>query len=771
MAAAALAVIGCSSDGTDPDKNGNGGGTTVVDKCKAGAGGALGIDFKADFDISAQGQAVKANQTLVVATAGLTAGSSADTLFSVRNVATLISAKELRIDKIELAYAKPDGATDDGAPYECFVKLDGKEVPCKDAGVISVVPDGSAEGFCTTGTRTGVAEIIVRFHKQADNFVRLAVLTLTVANDAEFADGPFRAKLTTKLGTPRLKLSPEVVNFGTVKIGGSEPKKLSILNSGDAPLLVDKLEVALNAPKPIAIKIDDKTYQGGETVILDPPLEIAPQATAVVEVTFTPTGSAGYIDVIKVYSNDADSPHQAKLLGNQNVPCLKIIPAKTVNFGFVSLGTEGVRTLRLESCGSTKVSVTGLVLDKDKDKIFSMDTGSIGALGGKPVDAANPIVIEPNGFAEVQLKCSPEAEFTDSETGKPAPYTAVIGVSDDTIAPDKSVELSCWGTSTNCPTAIIVSLDGEEIVPQGSLTLSADQSFAGPSQQVAKFQWKVTKQPKGAAANHTFYPSASAPVVQFGAKTTNGTGNESITVNIAGEYVFELDVTDDAGNTACVQAVQPVLVVPDKAIHVELLWDTPGDIDKSDSGLGAGADMDLHFTHQSAQLSKLCTTPAEICPDGKACACQQDIDKDGKPDPYFQGLYDCFWYNSAPNWGNKDKSYDDNPSLDLDDTDGWGPENLNLANPENNVRYTVGVHYWDAHDYDKSIANVRIYILGQLKADLFSTALDQCDLWAVKHIDWPSGDLVDVVAGQTNGSITSKYFPNFSKSLGAVCSD
>lgn len=65
-----------------------------------------------------------------------------------------------------------------------------------------------------------------------------------------------------------------------------------------------------------------------------------------------------------------------------------------------------------------------------------------------------------------------------------------------------------------------------------------------------------------------------------------------------------------------------VVVVPEEAVHIELIWDTPGDADQTDEGPVAGADMDLHLAHPLASGA--------------------DLDCDGKPDPWFDTNFDCF---------------------------------------------------------------------------------------------------------------------------------
>ncbi|MCO4763153.1 MAG: hypothetical protein KC502_16670 [Myxococcales bacterium] len=758
----AIFAVACGTDGTgdEGDKN-------QVSACdKKGT-----IDQHADMQVFRDGQAVKSGNIVSVNAGGLAPGKTVDTAFSVQNPAQADVALELKVTGVSISYTKPDGASDSGKPFECLIAVGGGQYEDCDTADLGVVtpPDASAD-FCTTGTARKSLDIIVRFAKQDDEIVRRVTLTVFSQNDPQFKGKPFRVVLSTKVGAPAAKLNPEIVTFDVVKLGEVGEEKFGIFNAGEAPLLISQIDVTPNNGKPIEIEVDGKTYKGGTVVPFEPPLAIEPQKSEGVLVKFTATSGAKYQDVIHVHTNDKggtkkDGVHSIPILANNKVPCLKVVPASQVNFGFVPIGTTSVRKVTLESCGDSDVVLTDLNLTDDKEDVFKIDTKSITALGGKPVSKDNPITIKTNQLVTVDLVCSPEAELKDKD-GKPTPYTAKLGMADNTINPGKKLGLSCWGTKTNCPTPVIVSQDGEEIIPQQELNLIGAQSFAGPNQKVAKWKWTILKQPKG-SADHKFWPNANAPDVKFGAKTTKD-GNTVISVNIAGEYVFQLEVWDDASNENCVAAKQTVLVIPDEAIHVELLWDNPEDKDKLDTGLGNGADMDLHFAHPTASASKLCKKPPEMC-GGKACKCQDDLDGDGKADPWFHTLYDAFWFNASPNWGSLNPSVNDNPGLDLDDTDGWGPENLNLKTPEVNTTYRVGVHYWDAHGFGDATANVRIYILGVLKADMTSTPMGECDFWWVKDIEWPSGKLIDVAAGKTNGKYTKNYSPKFAKALGGKC--
>jgi hypothetical protein len=215
-------------------------------------------------------------------------------------------------------------------------------------------------------------------------------------------------------------------------------------------------------------------------------------------------------------------------------------------------------------------------------------------------------------------------------------------------------------------------------------------------------------------------------------------------VNVAGQYTFNLRVWDADGEQSCIDAEYIVQVNPDEAIHIELLWDTPNDPNQTDEGPEAGADLDLHFLHPFAT--------------------GQDVDGDGVLDGWFDQPFDCFWFNAHPNWGSLDPMVDDDPGLDRDDTDGAGPENVNLNIPEEGLTYRIGVHYWNDHGFGSSMATVRVYVYGELVFSASNVELVNHDLWEVATLEWLSGKVEPILgAGGTYKIIPNYQHPYFSE--------
>ena len=118
-----------------------------------------------------------------------------------------------------------------------------------------------------------------------------------------------------------------------------------------------------------------------------------------------------------------------------------------------------------------------------------------------------------------------------------------------------------------------------------------------------------------------------------------------------------------------------------------------------------------------------------------------DLDCDGEGDPWFQPTFDTFWLNPHPQWGSFNTTGDD-PNLDLDDTDGAGPENMNLKEPEGLpdklAVYDIGVHYWNDHGWGSSFPTVTIYILAQPYMAVKGPEMNTLDMWYVGKLNWPN---------------------------------
>ncbi|MFO0747511.1 MAG: hypothetical protein U1F43_17870 [Myxococcota bacterium] len=281
-----------------------------------------------------------------------------------------------------------------------------------------------------------------------------------------------------------------------------------------------------------------------------------------------------------------------------------------------------------------------------------------------------------------------------------------------------------------CPTARITIFEAPFAAPQTVLHLSGLGSMGDQGLALDKYLWSVDA-PSGSTSR--FYPTAHEPQPIFAA-------------NVAGTYRFHLRVVDERGVASCAVAEASIDIIPTSELHIELLWHTPGDLDETDTGADAthasvGSDLDLHLLHPGAT-------------DGP------DADDDGAVDGWFDPIFDTYWKLPRHFWGLP--GADDDPSLDRDDTDGAGPENLNIALPEDDVCYTVGVHAWDDWGFGPSDATVRIYVHGTLVFEPAPVRLHVGDLWEVARVCWPlDGDPIWPVACSLDGPCVSKVIADY----------
>jgi len=325
---------------------------------------------------------------------------------------------------------------------------------------------------------------------------------------------------------------------------------------------------------------------------------------------------------------------------------------------------------------------------------------------------------------------TPESDVLEAEDTIVPPEDTItppkdtIAPPEDTIAPPEDTllpELPPVDTVEpgDPPTPVAAVIEGEEVIPQTVLHLHSSASIEGAG-EITAWEWSVD-QPAGSMSR--FMPHAEFP-------------NPTFEVNVAGHYVFYLDVWDEYGQKSAQPAMMTIDVIPDETIHVELLWHNPDDPDETDEGPETGADMDLHFLHPWAG--------------------GPDLDGDGQPDGWFDQPFDCFWFNSHPTWGSFNPEVDDNPGLDRDDTDGAGPENINLNIPED-VTYRVGVHYWNDHGYGPGFATVRVYIDGVLVWESELTQLVDSDMWQVVDIIWSPDPATPWELSTDDAKITPNY--------------
>ena len=517
--------------------------------------------------------------------------------------------------------------------------------------------------------------------------------TLTIeSNDAQ--DPATEVRLTTQELGPEIDTEPEV-RFPRVAAGERDAQLTFIRNSGQSALQLKDIVLSPASTTDFSISFPSAESPDDEDADSDSwKSTLEPGEQIDVRVAFTPDSDAPVEADLIISSNDPDEPNTTiPLVGNAGTPCIKLGGVTEVEspsddethlleFGDSQIGQATTKTVTLENCSREQdLEISAIDLVDDGDEVFTLGTLPEGLDGG-------PVIIPPRESATFQVDYTPEDDETNA--GR------VIIASNDEVNRELRVDISGKGTSNVCPVAVaeasIVGSSGRPATEISTIPLKTIQ-FSGvnsrdPDGEVQRYEWNIISQPTNSAARLTPNNRASEP---------------KLFLDLAGEYEIELVVYDALGQASCESAVITIQATPDEDIHVQLVWDTYSDNDQSDE---FGTDLDLHYLHPAGRW---------------------DLDP-----------YDIFWRNPEADWGVVGDNSDD-PSLDIDDTDGQGPENVNHDNPESGKTYSVGAYYYNDNGFGPSYATVRIYIEGQLQLELRDKFLQKEDIfWEVAQISWPS---------------------------------
>lgn len=217
--------------------------------------------------------------------------------------------------------------------------------------------------------------------------------------------------------------------------------------------------------------------------------------------------------------------------------------------------------------------------------------------------------------------------------------------------------------------------------PLDWVTLDGTQSYDPDGFYPLQYEWSVVSIPDGST---TQLDDVTSSGPQFWA-------------DLAGDYTFELVVTNTQQKIS-----EPDLITitaePAQSFYVQLSWDSI-------------SDLDLHLQNGVGVLY-------------------------GIPN-------DCNWCNLNPEWGLPGPL--DNPSLDYDTIDGYGPETTTIDEPYGDT-YTVSVVYYGMDGFPfcttwtcpPTLATVRLFVDGE-EAYVWSRMMYEAkDVWVVAEIDWPS---------------------------------
>ena len=262
---------------------------------------------------------------------------------------------------------------------------------------------------------------------------------------------------------------------------------------------------------------------------------------------------------------------------------------------------------------------------------------------------------------------------------------ATGGLHDSTLTidcadPAPDLEAQIFGEVLMGNPIAMCEVDPPEVQPNSdSADWLGNTSYDTDGYAIVDYDWTIISSPGG-----------STSTMPGGAANRNG-----FLPDLAGEYVAELVVTNELGvqSEPCEAILQ---AVPGQDLWIQMYWTHAGD------------DMDLHLL---------------------------------KPGGTLQSDSDCYYGNCVGgnlDWGILGNT-DDNPSLDLDDIAGTGPENINIADPESGF-FTVYVHDYPGSTYEAgNDVTVVIFAGGSMVWSNTKTINGEDSYTPFAEINWPAG--------------------------------
>jgi hypothetical protein len=598
------------------------------------------------------------------------------------------------------------------------------------------------------------------------------------------------------------------VDFGEVALQTTTHQYLFFRNEGDADLDLYPIDFADDFSPDFSISCVEE----GETIQncqhLDGSfIKAAPGRDLIIDIVYAPKeASADFGSFTASFNTKEHKDVTVNLTGHGVSSDLCVTPTE-VDFGNVLVGSNQSKSFTITNCGSTNISITNLAFIQGSSNAFSLpslpsfpyplapnanvavsvqyqpaqaraDAGNVGiysnAATADPIThLTETVAVRGNaGAANCDVVATPSpADFGEVTVGEMKPITIIITNNGNSICTFNNATLTQTGsvfliaqypspntsfgpqqslsvlvqytpisagqnqgtlnlfTSDSDTSEIHVSLAGTgklagngpvavcSVTPtlihalNETLNWKGDTSYDTNNVPIITYNWTIVSFPNGAAA------------------TLNGTGSNRTTLpDMAGTYTAQLVVVNQ-NNQSSPPCTATATFSPSEDLWIEMFWTVPTD------------DMDLHLI-----AADLATAQAFVATN-RDCYFENCTPRccTGSPPG-------CPVINKCVDWGSAGYT-DEDPHLDLDDTEGTGPENVNVLHPPNGT-YTVFVHdfFYVGNECSDCLGNntvtVNVYIRGTRQKSY------QCNMtgepqhsyggWYVCTIDWPSGNIVDL---------------------------
>lgn len=562
------------------------------------------------------------------------------------------------------------------------------------------VEEGPTEGFTLAPDEQ--KEVEFEYAPEEAGAATAGVLEIFSSDPTYSQEEPLEVDVLTLGNAPRINVSPPVVRYPRLPPGQKMTREVVISNVGDAPLEVYDLSVS--GSEDFRIQNVDKSLPETIEVSSAEQLESEEAREIRVEVEYAPTADGSSTAELVIESNEepgatAEDPSVKRVEMNANADsaCL-LIDGTARNLGAVPLGDTRTEAITVENCGSEPLEIEQVEFADDSGP-YTLNLGSHDGNDDGTLD--EPIVVEDRGdTASLTVDYAPEEEGTHRAT--------LVLHSNDPAQPKAEIELIAKGAEGECPEVDVVAKPDTAggawrtsvtAAPLDYVLLDASES-EDPDGRIVDYNWTVEEKPEGTQVNFGPWEDDTADSDQ---------SKRRFRLLTAGNYQIGLTLEDNDGFRSCEEGLITVTAIPDEKVHVELTWTNPEDPDETDE---EGSDVDLHLVKMG-------------------------------PGEWFEEPYDVYYKN--PNNGGDGSGSGiwnpENPSLDIDDTDGAGPENIQMNNPQECQWYAIGVHYFRQR-FGTAYATVRVYINERLVFEKLNKPLvEGKQFWDVARIHWPSGQV------------------------------
>lgn len=486
-------------------------------------------------------------------------------------------------------------------------------------------------------------------------------------------------------------------------------------------------------PSNLDLIIDSIEFEGDPAFkfVEDPPTLIGAGLSAQVGVTVRPNLESAISSEIVIISNANNTQQNAAdkseiripitLNGVDNgVPDIEIIPrdcaaagALAADFGRVATGGVAICNVEVRNNGTRELFFDAVTFVDDGTgpvvEPADSDDAPAFAITGIIPGPDTPLRPTSDEVPPLTLRLT----FAPDVLGR---YTATIRF--ETSDPDEpSIDMPVSGIGVVGPTCVAevksvnnVPVDGGiNIEPLDDVVLTAINSTAAtPEGSIVATRWTLEE----SGADSTVQLSSPA-TAETGFVFANRRG-----VDVAGRYEACAVVTDELGTDSNNRCCVDFEAIPSQSFLVQLTW------------AQASGDMDLHVTKRNDA--------------GDYCVTSLGGGSDGVDAPFTTGTCaegtDCGFYNcrandtDSPNWDAEVPRSAGDPSLDIDDLTGFGPENINVD------LAVAGSYGFGATTFSSGtfLMTMRLFVFGRLAGEWQEEVTS--DYWEVGVVHFTEAD-------------------------------